>query len=143
MDASSAANRLRTDSVIGNLISPSRRLQHCFLLLLLLLLVHFQSSHTASWGSVNFNASCNQPELFDQHFSYYLSFQYSAARQGFLQLLAADPSCCIAHWAVALTRLTLLWGFPDNATFAAAENDAAAAAACAASSTRMSPRERA
>jgi hypothetical protein len=111
--------------------------------LLALLLATAPPSSAASWGSVNFNASCSSPELFDQHFSYYLSFQYSLARSGFQRLLAADPGCCIAHWGMAMSRLTLLWGFPDNATFAAASSSSAAAAACAASSGRMSPREKA
>ncbi len=145
MNASSATNLPRYASLTRHLISPTRRLLHPSLLLLpiLLLIALSQSSHAASWGSVNFNATCTAPDLFDQHFSYYLSFQYSMARQGFQRLLLADPTCCIAHWAVALTRLTLLWGFPDTSTYMAAASDAAAAAACALVSSRMSPRERA
>jgi hypothetical protein len=100
-------------------------------------------SNASTWGAVNFNASCTTPELFDMHFSYYLSFQYKMARDGFQRLLAIDPGCCIAYWGIALTRLTLLWGFPDNSTFAAASNDAASAAACTATSIRMTAREKA
>jgi hypothetical protein len=113
------------------------------LLPLLLLVASVPLSSAAAWGSVNFNASCSQPELFDRHFSYYLSFQYSMARDGFQQLLSTDPGCCIAHWGVAMTHLTLLWGFPDNSTLAAAARSAASAAACASASSRMSPREKA
>jgi hypothetical protein len=113
-------------------------------ILLLLLLLSVSSSHAAaSWGSANFNATCSSPQLFDQYFSYYLSFEYRTAREGFQRLVISDPGCCVAHWAVALTRLTLLWNFPDNSTFAAASSDQALAAACAASSSRMSSREKA
>jgi hypothetical protein len=125
---------------------------NCLLLLIILLLCplalaqsqsEILSSYASTWGAVNFNASCTTPELFDMYFSYYLSFQYKMARDGFQRLLTIDPGCCIAYWGIALTRLTLLWGFPDNSTLAAASNDAASAAACSATSIRMTAREKA
>ena len=57
-------------------------------------------------GTVNFQTSCTaqaQP-LFNRAVSLLHSFEFSRAIAGFNAALAADPSCAMADWGVALSR---------------------------------------
>jgi hypothetical protein len=86
-------------------------------------------------GRVSFPTSCAaavQPEL-DRAAAMLHSFWFEAAHQAFDKIAAADPSCAMAHWGVAMT----LWGNPlvkqpipaerQQAGLAAAERAAALA----------------
>ena len=42
---------------------------------------------------------------FDRAMRYQHSFWYSASKELFEEALAADPSCAIAHWGIALSLL--------------------------------------
>jgi hypothetical protein len=61
-------------------------------------------------GSVSFNVSCAagvQP-AFDRAIAMLHSFWFQAAEEAFTQVAAADPSCGMAQWGLALTY----WGNP-------------------------------
>lgn len=61
-------------------------------------------------GSVSFNTSCNgaaQPQI-NRAVALLHSFQFGGAIAGFRSTLAADPSCSIAYWGIALSS----WGNP-------------------------------
>ncbi|MET3665849.1 hypothetical protein [Caulobacter sp. 1776] len=56
-------------------------------------------------GSVSFETSCNadaQPR-FDRAVALMHSFQFGSAIDGYRAVLAADPSCAIAYWGIALS----------------------------------------
>ncbi len=58
-------------------------------------------------GNVHFETSCNEvaQRRFDRAMRYQHSFWYSAARDIFNEVAAADPQCGMAYWGVALTYL--------------------------------------
>ncbi len=58
-------------------------------------------------GTVHFVTSCNQPaqQRFDRAMRYQHSFWYRASREGFEQVLQADPRCAMAYWGIALSML--------------------------------------
>jgi hypothetical protein len=61
-------------------------------------------------GTVHFDTSCQaaaQPQ-FDRAMALLHSFEFAGAIQGFTSTLAADPSCAMASWGIALAR----WGNP-------------------------------
>jgi tetratricopeptide (TPR) repeat protein len=61
-------------------------------------------------GRVHFETTC-KPDVaasFDRAVALLHSFSFSAARQGFDDVAAKDPSCAIAHWGAALAH----WGNP-------------------------------
>ena len=61
-------------------------------------------------GSVTFTTSCKsavQPQ-FNRAVALMHSFQFQSAIEGFDAILAADPSCSIAYWGIALSN----WGNP-------------------------------
>lgn len=56
-------------------------------------------------GSVSFETSCNaeaQPR-FNRAVALMHSFQFGPAIDGYRAALAADPSCAIAYWGIALS----------------------------------------
>src|SRR5512146_1441350 len=61
-------------------------------------------------GTVHFQTSCNERAQadFDRAVALLHSFEFGAASAGFDASLAADPSCAIAQWGIALSR----WGNP-------------------------------
>jgi hypothetical protein len=66
--------------------------------------VHNHAS-TETLGSVTFSNSCSrtvQPQ-FNRAVALMHSFQFGSAIQGFNAVLAADPTCAIAEWGVALS----------------------------------------
>jgi Tfp pilus assembly protein PilF len=58
-------------------------------------------------GTVHFVTSCNQPaqQRVDRAMRYQHSFWYRASREGFEQVLQADPQCAMAYWGIALSML--------------------------------------
>ena len=70
-------------------------------------------------GSVSFATSCSasvQPQ-FDRAVALMHSFQFGAAILGFESVLAADPTCAIADWGIALSS----WGNPFAGTRSSAQ----------------------
>jgi len=68
------------------------------------------SAGNAKLGTVHFQTSCAtavQPQ-FDRAIALLHSFEFAAAIAGFQATLAADPTCSIANWGIALSR----WGNP-------------------------------
>lgn len=61
-------------------------------------------------GSVHFATSCRASVApdFDRAIALVHSFEFGAAIRGFSTVLAADSSCGMAHWGIALSR----WGNP-------------------------------
>src|SRR6266568_1326304 len=56
-------------------------------------------------GNVHLQTSCNEvaQRRIDRAMRYQHSFWYSSAKEIFDEAAAADPSCGMAHWGVALT----------------------------------------
>jgi tetratricopeptide (TPR) repeat protein len=57
-------------------------------------------------GTVHFPTSCSsaaQPQ-FDRAVTLLHSFEFGAAIKGFESVLAADPTCAMAHWGIAMSR---------------------------------------
>jgi tetratricopeptide (TPR) repeat protein len=65
-------------------------------------------------GTVNFKTSCAAPAQapFDHAMALLHSFEFGPAIQGFNAALAADPTCAMAHWGIAISR----WSNPFAAT---------------------------
>jgi hypothetical protein len=71
---------------------------------------HEQHGGKETLGRVSFPTSCAavvQPEL-DRAAAMLHSFWFDAAHKAFDKVAAADPTCAMAHWGVAMT----LWGNP-------------------------------
>src|ERR671916_643857 len=71
---------------------------------------HDQHGDGDTLGTVNFETSCKAETRTDFNRAVALlhSFEYRPAMESFTKVLAADPSCAIAHWGVALCH----WGNP-------------------------------
>ena len=61
-------------------------------------------------GTVHFETSCSLVTRadFDRAVALLHSFEYRPAMESFTKVLAADPSCAVAHWGIALCH----WGNP-------------------------------
>ena len=59
-------------------------------------------------GSVHFPTSCNPrvAQQFDRAVALLHSFEFGESIRGFNSVLAADSSCAMAHWGIALSRWT-------------------------------------
>jgi len=67
------------------------------------------SSHAAGkLGSVHFATSCTPTvaPTFDRSVALLHSFEFGAAVRGFQDVIAADPSCAIAWWGIAVSTWT-------------------------------------
>jgi hypothetical protein len=67
-------------------------------------------------GAVNFEMSC-KPALkarFERAMALLHSFAYDSSEQGFRDIAAADPSCAIAHWGIAMSLYHPLWVPPSG-----------------------------
>jgi hypothetical protein len=71
---------------------------------------HEQHGAGEKLGTVNFATSCKAETRADFNRAVALlhSFEYRPAMETFTKVLAADPSCAIAHWGIALCH----WGNP-------------------------------
>jgi hypothetical protein len=65
-------------------------------------------------GTVIFPTSCapNVAHEFERAVALLHSFAYTAAEQAFRQVAAADPTCAMAHWGVAMSYYHQLWNPP-------------------------------
>jgi len=68
-------------------------------------------------GSVHFATSCiaSVESDFNHAVALLHSFQYEAARAGFIAVSVKDPQCAMAHWGVAMSHYHGLWGNGDTA----------------------------
>ncbi|MEX2110132.1 MAG: hypothetical protein WD802_05995 [Gemmatimonadaceae bacterium] len=69
---------------------------------------HPKSTSLERLGTVHFPTSCS-PKVapqFDRAVALLHSFEFGASIKGFNEVLAADPSCAMAHWGIALSRWT-------------------------------------
>src|SRR5688572_16014053 len=76
------------------------------------LFAHAQHQHpegaTQKFGTVHFPTSCS-PKVaptFDLAVALLHSFEFGASIRAFNEVLAADPTCAMAHWGIALSRWT-------------------------------------
>ena len=71
-------------------------------------------------GSVTFATSCAatvQPR-FERALALLHSFTYTEAEKGFREVVAADPTCAIARWGIAMSLYHPLWEAPPAADLA-------------------------
>ncbi len=68
-------------------------------------------------GSVHFATSCiaSVESDFNHAVALLHSFQYEAARAGFIAITSKDPHCAMAQWGVAMSHYHGLWGNGDSA----------------------------
>jgi tetratricopeptide (TPR) repeat protein len=93
------------------------RVLTCSVVLLSTSLPHAQDHQHAAGeqlGTVHFETSCAAParEPFDRAVALLHSFEFGTAIDGFSSVLAADPSCAMAYWGIAMAR----WTNPTTAT---------------------------
>lgn len=72
--------------------------------------------HHAQLGKVSFDSSCNaraKPYL-ERGLGWLHSFEYPEAEREFSRAAAADSTCVIAHWGVAMTYYHPLWVPPTQ-----------------------------
>jgi len=68
-------------------------------------------------GTVSFTVSCS-PSVrasFNRGVALLHDFWYEEARPQFEKILAADPSCAMAHWGIAMSGFHQIWDRPDAA----------------------------
>ena len=121
------------------------RIAAAFVLLAALPLQAQEHQHVAEkLGTVHFATSCAPATAadFDRSIALLHSFEFGQAIRGFNAVLAADSTCAIADWAIALAR----WGnpmVPNLRPAAALEPGRQAAQAAATLKPHATPRERA
>jgi len=74
---------------------------------------HPQGAPTGEFGTVHFATSCN-PQVtprFDRAVALLHSFEFGASIRTFNEVLAADTTCAMAQWGIALSR----WSNPMSA----------------------------
>ena len=89
-------------------------------------------------GKVNFQTSCS-PQAhasFTRGMTLLHSFEYPQAEAAFKDAAAADPTCSIAHWGVAMSLYHPLWAPPSKAELQRAHAALAKAEAAPAKSER-------
>lgn len=97
--------------------------------------------HADKLGTVHFPTSC-KPEaqpLFDRGVALLHSFGYAQAAKAFTDVLAADPTCAMGEWGIAMSYFHEIWAPPTADELA----KGSAAAARAAELGGKSDRERA
>ena len=67
-------------------------------------------------GSVHFATSCitSVESDFNHAVALLHSFQYEAARSGFIAITSKDPRCAMAQWGLAMSHYHGLWGNGDT-----------------------------
>lgn len=70
-------------------------------------------------GTVHFEVACGaqQQPAFDRAVALLHSFQYEDAERAFAALAAADPTCAMAFWGVAMCNYHPIWGPTTQADF--------------------------
>jgi hypothetical protein len=68
-------------------------------------------------GRVSFPTSCvpGVARDFERSVALLHSFAYSSSEQAFRQVLAADPTCVMAYWGIAMSQYHQLWSPPSPA----------------------------
>lgn len=76
-----------------------------------------QHEHPPQLGKLAFDSSCSRPAhaLLEQGLGWLHSFEYGDAALIFARAAAADPSCAIAYWGVAMSYYHPLWAPPTPA----------------------------
>jgi tetratricopeptide (TPR) repeat protein len=71
-------------------------------------------------GTVSFPVSCAPPvrASFNRGVALLHDFWYEEARPQFEKIVAADPSCAMAHWGIAMSAFHQIWDRPDAGTMA-------------------------
>ena len=89
-------------------------------------------------GKVNFQTSCSSQAhaSFTRGMTLLHSFEYPQAEAAFNEAVAADPTCSIAHWGVAMSLYHPLWAPPSKAELQRAHAALAKAEATPAKSER-------
>ncbi|HEX6627978.1 MAG TPA: hypothetical protein VF105_08495, partial [Gemmatimonadaceae bacterium] len=72
--------------------------------------LHGHAQQTEKLGTVHFATSCSPAVAakFDRAVALLHSFEFGASIRGFNDVLAADSTCAMAYWGLALSR----WGNP-------------------------------
>jgi hypothetical protein len=67
--------------------------------------------HGEQLGTVDFPVTCNAPAqaAFQRGAALLHSFQYEDAEKAFSDAAAADPSCAMAHWGIAMSLYHPVW----------------------------------
>jgi tetratricopeptide (TPR) repeat protein len=94
-------------------------------------------------GQVHFPITCAAASQapFTRGIALLHSFGYTLAEQQFQAIAAADPTCPMAYWGLAMTHYQELWGQPDPAALKLGAAEMAKARHLAAGSHKTTPRE--
>jgi hypothetical protein len=67
-------------------------------------------------GKVSFATSCSPSVArdFERSVALLHSFAYTASEQSFRKVAAADPTCAMAHWGIAMSYYHQLWSPPSQ-----------------------------
>jgi tetratricopeptide (TPR) repeat protein len=89
-------------------------------------------------GSVSFAVSCASTVRadFSRGVALLHDFWYEEATPQFERIVAADPSCAMAHWGIAMSRFHQIWDRPDEAGMASGWREMQAARAMPAKTAR-------
>lgn len=104
---------------------------------------HSQTSPAEQLGTVHFRTSCSPSvtQRFDRGVALLHSFEFGASIRAFDDVLAADSSCAMAYWGIALSRWTNPMA-PGTRTPAQLEPGRQAADAGLRAANRVTARER-
>jgi tetratricopeptide (TPR) repeat protein len=69
-------------------------------------------------GTVSFPVSCSSRASFNRGVALLHDFWYEEARPQFEKIAAADPSCAMAHWGIAMSGFHQIWDRPDAGAMA-------------------------
>jgi hypothetical protein len=81
--------------------------------------VHSEESHShpppEKLGKVSFPTSCSPSVArdFERSVALLHSFAYTASEQSFRKVAAADPTCAMAHWGIAMSHYHQMWSPPS------------------------------
>jgi hypothetical protein len=81
--------------------------------------VHSEESHShpppEKLGKVSFPTSCSPSVArdFERSVALLHSFAYIASEQSFRKVAAADPTCAMAHWGIAMSHYHQMWSPPS------------------------------
>lgn len=91
-------------------------------------------------GTVSFAVSCSPSvqQSFNRGVALLHDFWYAEADAEFHRILAADPSCAMAHWGLAMTLFHQIWGRPNEHAMQAGWEDMQKAAALSPKTERES-----
>lgn len=119
------------------------RLVACAVLLIAGRALKAQDHGVPTLGTVHFETSCapSVRPVFDRAVALLHSFEFGASIRTFNEVLAADSTCAMAHWGIALSRWTNPMAAGNRATPLLQQGKLAADAALRLAST-TSPRER-